>query len=199
MSGKKDLGEMIKLGLILVVYAVASCTVLAIVNNFTKPKIMQNQIEKANVAMKKVFANADEFEQIFDFKQSENKSIKISDVYLAKKDGKVIGGVAQVAGPTYDKGKLIVGVKIDGEISGVEIIELSDSPGFGLKANDPTFILPNGKTFYGQFSGLNAKEPFVSGKNYDAISGATITSDAIINLIKAGSDSLLDYMESKYE
>ena len=30
--------EMIKLGLILVVYAVASCTVLAIVNNFTKPK-----------------------------------------------------------------------------------------------------------------------------------------------------------------
>ena len=39
MSGKKDLGEMIKLGLILVVYAVASCTVLAIVNNFTKPKI----------------------------------------------------------------------------------------------------------------------------------------------------------------
>ena len=151
------------------------------------------------IAMKKVFANADEFEQIFDFKQSENKSIKISDVYLAKKDGKVIGGVAQVAGPTYDKGKLIVGVKLDGEISGVEILELSDSPGFGLKANDPTFILPNGKTFYGQFSGLNAKEPFVSGKNYDAISGATITSDAIINLIKAGSDSLLDYMESKYE
>ena len=62
MSAKKDLGEMIKLGLILVVYAVASCTVLAIVNNFTKPKIMQNQIEKANVAMKKVFANADDIE-----------------------------------------------------------------------------------------------------------------------------------------
>ena len=36
-------------------------------------------------------------------------------VYLAKKDGKVIGGVAQVAGPTYDKGKWIVGVKLDGE------------------------------------------------------------------------------------
>ena len=50
MSGKKDLGEMIKLGLILVVYAVASCTVLAIVNNFTKPKIKKltkiiNQVE----------------------------------------------------------------------------------------------------------------------------------------------------------
>ena len=36
--------EMIKLGLILALYAAISCVVLAIVNNVTAPKIQQNQI-----------------------------------------------------------------------------------------------------------------------------------------------------------
>ena len=37
--------DMVKLGLILVCYAVASCTVLAVVNNFTSSKIKENQIK----------------------------------------------------------------------------------------------------------------------------------------------------------
>ena len=81
--------EMIKLGLILALYAAISCVVLAIVNNVTAPKIQQNQITKANNAMKKVLA-ADTFEQITDFEPSSNGTIKIEDMYLAKKDGKVI-------------------------------------------------------------------------------------------------------------
>ncbi len=47
--------EMIKLGLTLAIYAVISCTVLAVVNNFTAPKIAQNQENKVNQAMASFF------------------------------------------------------------------------------------------------------------------------------------------------
>lgn len=201
MSPKNSgIGEMFKLGLILVCYAVVSCAVLAVVNNFTAPKIAQNQIDKANEAMRQVFESADSFAQISDFEPASTNAITISDFYLAKKDGKVIGGVAQVSGPTYDKGKIIVGVDTDGTITGMQVLELSDSPGFGLKANDSTFKLPNGKTFYGQFTGKSAINGFKDGSNFDAISGATITSKGLGDMVSEGTQSLIKYMkEHDYE
>ena len=194
---KKNLGifEMIKLGLVLVCYAAVSCAILAIVNNFTAPKIKQNQLEAASKAMKEVFATADDFVPVTDFETPASKTIAISDFYLARKNGKTAGAVIQVAGPTYDKGKLIVGIDTEGVVTGMRILELSDSPGFGLKANDPTFKLPNGKTFYEQFSGKQAKSGFRDGNNFDAISGATISSKGLGNLVTEGTEVLLKYFE----
>lgn len=189
----KDTKEILKLGLTLVIYSVISCTVLGIVNYFTAPKILSNQLEKAQVAMKEVFATADEFELIDDtdlYSSNSTSSIKISDFYLAKKDGKVIGGVVQVTGPTYDKGKIIVGMDLYSVVTGVRILELSDSPGFGLKANSPSFTLPNGKTFYGQFEGKSGVDGFENGNNFDAISGATITSKGLGDMIDCGVKSI---------
>lgn len=188
------IGEMIKLGIILVFYAVASCTVLAIVNSFTSVKIKQNQIEAANKAMKEVFSMADSFEAVQNF-NSNFGNITVSDFYLAKKGGKVCGGVCQVSGPTYDKGKIIVGVDLKGTVTGMQVLELSDSPGFGLKANDPTFKLPSGKTFFGQFAGLLVKNGFTVNQTFDGISGATITSKAIGDLVSQGSTVICSYLE----
>lgn len=199
MKNNHGVGEMIKLGLTLVCYAVISCTVLAIVNNFTAPKIKQNQIDAANKAMREVFATADEFIPVENYSPSSVNTITVSDVYLAKQGGHVVGGVAQVSGPTYDKGKLIVGMDIDGVVTGMRILELSDSPGFGLKANDPTFKLPNGKTFYEQFAGKSALTGFNDGKNFDAISGATISSKGLGNLVDQGTSVLLKYFDDNKE
>lgn len=185
--------ETIRLGLVLALYAMVSCAVLAVVSNLTGPKISQNQIDKANAAMKAVVPEAESFEQIQDFAQGENKSIAIEKMYLAKKGEKVIGGTAQVSGPTYDRGTIIVGMTVDGTVTGLQFLELTDSPGFGLKANDPTFTLPNGQTFYGQFNGKNAEQGFKAGVNFDAISGATITSNAIADMISCGTLSMLKY------
>ncbi len=189
--------QMIKLGLILALYATVSCTILAFVNYATKEKIAQNQINKANTAMKAVMADADEFEKIDGFEMSSDPAITISSVYLAKSGEKVIGGVAQVSGPTYDKATIIVGLRTNGIVSGLQFLEITDSPGFGLKANDPTFTLASGKTFYGQFEGLDAKNGFAG---IDVISGATITSVGVANLVQAGTESLAKYFtEHNYE
>ena len=191
-KSKDSVFDMIKLGLILVCYAVASCAVLAVVNNFTSAKITQNKIQKANEAMKVVYADADEYVSVTDFTPSEDPTISISDVYMVMKNGAVAGGIAQVAGPTYDKAKIILGITTDGKITGMRFLELTDSPGFGLKANDPSF--------YDQFAGKSAKTPFVAGETYDAISGATITSNGVVKLISEGSNSLLKYFgEHHYE
>lgn len=189
-ESKKSVFEMIRLGAILVCYAVASCTVLAIVNNFTSEKIRQNNIEKANAAMREVFADADAFEMVELPSGASSGSISVSDSYVAKKDGQIIGGVVQVAGPTYDKGKIIIGVRSNGQISGLRFLELTDSPGFGLKASDPTFKI-NGMTFYDQFEGKNALDGVEMGEDFDAISGATITSKAVGALADKGAEVIM--------
>ncbi len=198
MSGKNSSNssiEMIKLGLVLALFAAASCTVLALVNSVTSVRIAANKIAKANAAMRIVMADADSFEPVEGFAPSTNSSIKIQSVYKAITGGKVTGAVAQINGPTYDRGTVMVGMKTDGTITGVQFLELSDSPGFGLKANDPTFKLPNGKTFYGQFEGVDARNGLKAGENFDAISGATITSRAAAALIEEGTKSMFKYFE----
>lgn len=193
---KDGIGSMIKLGLILAVYAAVSCTVLAVVNNFTAPKIAQNQEIKINNAMKAFFSGDDfSFEEVKDFEPASTGTIKIEKLIVAKQNNKIAGGAAQVSGPTYDQGTILVGVKADGTVTGLQFLKLTDSPGFGLNANDPTYKLPSGKTFYGQFEGKNAKDGFVTGQTFDAISGATITSNGVANLLTEGTGSLLKYFD----
>ena len=190
--------EMIKLGLTLAIYAVISCTVLAVVNNFTAPKIAQNQENKVNQAMASFFpGDGYTFEAVSDYDEASVGTIKIENMIIAKKDGKAVGGAAQVNGPTYDQATILVGMKADGTITGLQFLKNTDSPGFGLKANDPTFTLSNGKTFFGQFEGKNAKDGFKAGETFDAISGATITSNGVANLLAEGTGSLLKYLEKQ--
>ena len=194
----RGLGEMIKLGLVLVAFAVSSCAVLAIVNNFTAPQIAKNKERKVNEAMVQFFPEEGlTFETIGSFKADTVGPITVDNVYLAKNGNEIVGGAAEVTGPTYDQGTIIVGRKKDGTVTGLQFLKLTDSPGFGLKANDPTFIMPNGKTFYGQFEGKNAKESFVAGKNFDAISGATVTSVGIASLINEGTKALFKLFEEQ--
>ena len=198
VAKKENAWSMIKLGLVLCAYAVVACTLLALVNNFTAPKIADNQAKKVSAAMQEFFPDAGlSFETVNDFKAPVVGAITVDEIYVAKKDGKIVGGAAQVTGPTYDQGSILIGMTGDGNVTGSTFLKLADSPGFGLKANDSTFKLPNGKTFYGQFEGKNAKDGFTAGKNFDAISGATITSVADSSLINEGTKNLFAYFNMK--
>ncbi len=187
---------MIKLGLTLAAYAVASCTVLAIVNNITAPVIARNQQAKADSGMKAVFEKAETFEepsQPFDY---SSNSITVDTLKLAKARDKVIGAVIQVTGPTYDHSTIVVGMDTEGTITGMKYLENTDTPGFGQKGSDPTFTLPSGKTFYGQFTGKKVTEGFVPGSTFDAISGATITSNGIANLMTEATKAMSAALEA---
>lgn len=79
--------------------------------------------------------------------------------------------------------KISVGFDAEGTITGVGIREISDTPGLGLKAKDAAFK--------DQYIGKNADSLVVnkmgaSAENeIDAISGASITSNAVTNAVNA--------------
>ena len=191
--------SMIKLGLILAAYAVASCTMLAVVNSFTGPVIAANQQRKANAAMLTVLPQAEDFKDVDAARWGTvpSGSTTVESVKLATAGGAVIGGVIQISGPTYDHAAIMIGMDTQGTVTGVQFLENTDSPGFGSKASDPNFTLPNGKTFYGQFTGKKIADGFVAGETFDAISGATITSKGVANLLSDGTAILYSVIEGE--
>ncbi len=185
----------VKLGLILMVYAVISCTVLALVNHVTAPVIAKNQQEKANAAMKVVFENASGFSAVAELPAPPSATIRIDALYAAKdSSGNIIGAVCQVTGPTYESSTILVGVDTSGTVTGMRYIENKDTKNFGAKGSDEKYKLPSGKTFYEQFAGKKVADGFTAGSTFDAISGATITSVAVGKLIDAAASVACEYL-----
>lgn len=173
--------QILKLGLTLAAFAVVSCFALAVVNNFTAPVIEKNNAAKTAAGLASVFPDADSYVEV-EAPKSINKTT-INGVWLAKKGDAVLGGVAKVTGPTYDKATILAGFDKNMKIAGVVFLEISDSPGFGQNAKDASYKTSTGKTFYGQFAGVDAKNGVEAGKNFEALSGATITSNGVAALI----------------
>lgn len=187
--------QMLKLGLILAAYAVASCFCLALINNLTAPVIAKHQADKLAAGLKIVYQDADSFEEVTDYEKPDG-TISIDALYLAKKGGSVIGAVTKVSGPTYDRATIIVGQDLQGVLTGMQFLELSDSPGFGQKARDPSYKVASGKTFYEQFTGKKAADGFTAGTNFDAVAGATITSKGVGTLLAQATYTAGQYLTS---
>ena len=77
-----------------------------------------------------------------------------------------------------------MGVKLDGTVNGISFLSISETAGLGMKAAEEDFMK--------QFANKNV-ESFQYTKNgasadgeVDAISGATITTNAVVNGVNAG-------------
>ena len=166
--------EILKLGFVLSVFAVVSCFALAVVNNLTAPRIAAHKASQTAAGLKVVFTGADSFEAVTDFEKSV-ESTTIMEVYNAMKNGEKAGTVVKATGPTYDKVVMLIAWDNNKKITGVKFLENTDSPGFGQKASE--------ESFYGQFTGVDGSKPVVMGTDFEAISGATITSKGIEKII----------------
>lgn len=180
------------LGIKLALYAAAACFALAVVNNFTAPVIEEHALQKESAALKMIFPSAESFEKITDFTAPQG-SATVESFYKVIQGGTTAGYAVKVTGPTYDVSTLVAGFTPDMEIAGVHILATSDSPGFGQKAADANYRNSKGATFYGQFAGVNAEKPLILGQDFEAISGATITSKAMGELISAAAEVVQGY------
>ena len=167
--------KILKLGFILAAYASVACVSLALVYNVTAPAIERVKQEKAGAGMKIVFAQADSFVPVQDFERDSANPIAINALYTAEKGGKVLGAVVEAAGPTYDKATMLIGLDLNRTITGIQFLSLTDTPGFGQRANEPEFL--------NQFTGLNAENTLEAGKNFDGLSGASITTKGVTNIV----------------
>ena len=183
--------------LVLFAITLVSGLCLGFVYDLTKEPIAQATIDKNNRTYQEVLASASSFSEV------EGSAEKIAEI-TASGDLAGFGGVAiesvlvgadasgaevgyvinSLSNDSYGGAvKISVGFDASGVITGVGIREINDTPGLGLKAKDPAFK--------DQYIGKNEDALVVTkmgasaSNEIDAISGATITSNATTNAVNA--------------
>lgn len=108
--------------------------------------------------------------------------VSILETSVGTRTGTIVGAIAKAKARSYDGDvTLLVGVSTDGIITGVQILECTDSQGSPILAPD----------FAQQFAGKKASAPLEVGTNIDAVSGATLSSRGATALVKATADALV--------
>jgi len=187
MTEKTGFVSMVKLGVILAVFATAACVMLAFVYSGTKTIIAQRQQADLEAALKELFPDADSFREISDI-QSPDPAVTIESAYSALKNNETIGAALRISRASYGGPiKIMAGVSANGTITGVKIMEHSDTPGLGANAASPSYFVDRaqGIPFYGQFRGKKVTDPFEVKQDVIAITASTITSRAVSSSVKA--------------
>jgi len=196
MSGKKGgFAGMLKLGVVLALYAVAACVGLAFVYAGTEKVIAQRQRADLEASLSELFSEADDFKAISGLKSGDpTVTIEEDGAFAAYKNGEVIGAILRTSRASYSGSiKILVGVGTNGKIRAVKILEHSDTPGLGANAASSTYYVDRAKGihFYDQFAGKAVSDPFVPKSDVIAITAATITSRAVAASVKSAGEAAL--------
>jgi len=186
----KNIGNMMKLGIILAAFATAMCVMLALVYTGTKATIDQRQQKDLEAALSELFPNADFFKPIDDISSPDpSVTFEAGRAFAAMQNPDVVAGVALTTSRASYGGpiKTMIGVSADGTITGVKIMEHSDTPGLGANAASPSYFVDRekGVTFYSQFAGKSVNDPFQVKSDVAAITASTVTSRAVALSVKA--------------
>lgn len=182
--------EMLKNAGILLAITVIAGFVLGAVYQITKEPIALAKEAAAMAAYKEVFAGAADFNEL-EVKadalvQGGIAGSDIDNVFEALgSDGTLLGYVLVVTNHEGYGGDIqfSIGIANDGTTNGISILSIAETPGLGMEAE---------KILKPQYAGKNVaqftvtKTGAVSDEQIDAISGATITSNAVTNGVNAG-------------
>lgn len=171
---------------------------LGIVKDITADPIMEQEIKAKEEAYKEVYANADSFGQIVlgekeqgkmqSFLQENGYEAQQIDEIMEAKDsaGEPVGYAFTVTTSEGYGGdiRFAMGVQEDGTVKGISILAIGETAGLGMRADT--------EEFKNQFRDKNV-EKFIYTKTgakgeeeIDALSGATITTNAMTNGVNAG-------------
>lgn len=180
--------DIIKTGLRLFLITVIAAVILGFTNLATQGPIEEQKIKMANEARQAVLCQAVTFEKVEVLSEyAQGKSALIEEVHTGKLDGQILGYTFKVMVKGFGGDmEIIVGINTDDEVEAVEIGKHQETPGLGAKVLDQSFI--------SQYHGTTIEDPLVVVKGaprdeeIQAITGATITSDAVTNGVNLASD-----------
>jgi electron transport complex protein RnfG len=191
------MNNMLKLGLVLALYAVVACTGLAVVYSITGPAIAAQQEIALKDALKEIFPQADGFSEITaELKSSDPKVIFLS-VYMMKKNGAPTGVAVKAQGPSYGGPSVVLaGIGLDKKVTRIKVLENKDTPGLGAQAMNPAYFVDRQKklSFTGQFAGKAVSDPFEVKQDVQIITASTITSRAIAVLVKQAGEAAVAWL-----
>lgn len=194
MENKKS--NLFKNTLILVIITLVAVAALAVVNQITKGPIEQAEINQKAEAYKVVYADANEFGEIDGLDKMIKKSTKLFEdnglsgctvteaLAVKNSSGDTEGYIIASTSPNGYGGEIDVAIGIkDGKLTGFTVISNSETAGLGSKCAEPDF--------QNQFKDKAAevlsytKTGASSDTEIDAISGATITTNAVTEAVNA--------------
>lgn len=183
-------------GIIVAITLIAGL-VLGGVYQLTKEPIAEQKRLKKQQACQEVFAEADSFAELEGFDTQEAAQVlassdspfasqDIDEVMVAQDSaGNTLGFVLTVTSHEGYGGDIqfTMGVTNEGVLNGISLLSISETAGLGMRADE--VLKP-------QFAGKSAekyeytKTGAVADHQIDAISGATITTNAVVNGVNAG-------------
>ncbi len=169
-------------GLLLGLTYVSTAPAIEIQSQIKLEKALNAVIENANYTEITVQGESQFITKIYEATSKENEEIKGYAIELGTNEG---------YGDTI---RLMVGIYDDGTLSGIDIISHTETPGLGNKADESPF-----KEQFIQKEAviLTLTKGDKSGQNIDAISGATITSSAVVNAVNEAIDYYNSYLQEE--
>lgn len=199
------MNKIIKDALILMAITLVAGVCLGFVYDITKDPIAKQEVTAKEEAYKAVFPDMEVMGAVYD-ELSEEESLKkvqeeagsileanqftgarVEEAYLALGSQEEVLGVVMNVTTTEGYGGDInfsIGIGSDGTVNGIEILSISETAGLGMKAAD--------EAFKEQYADKNVESYEVTKtgateeNQIDAISGATITSNAVTDGVNAG-------------
>jgi electron transport complex protein RnfG len=174
---------------------------IAIVSVALSPRIERNKTSKIDGLMASLLPKADSFELAIELQIESARGKKVkSKVYKAvSDDGKCLGWSFNAVGPGFaDKIELIVAVDENFEkIAGFNCLASNETPGFGDQIKLPWYR--------SQFAGAPVRElrlvktgdPEKIDSEIVAISGATVSSRAVVDIINNSLTQVKEQMQAK--
>ena len=179
--------------LILTAFTLVLGFLLGVVYDITKEPIAVQEAKAKQEACQEVFADASSFDavEVAAVEESAWSSAgygqeTIDEVMMAKDSaGETLGYVVTVTTKEGYGGdiRFTLGVRMDGTVNGISILSISETAGLGMRAEEvlkPQFADKNVEKFEYTKSGATSES------QVDAISGATITTNAVTNGVNAG-------------
>lgn len=163
--------SIVRFALILAVIVGASGMVLSFVYSVTAPRILKNEQAKEEESLRIIMPAGKGFSRTNDYyviRDAEGATIG----YVFRTEAKGYGGMM----------KCSVGIDTAGLITGIVIVSHKETPGLGTKVEE----VRKGEAepfFLARFKGK--KESETDFKNIEAVSGATISSRAVLNAAKS--------------
>jgi electron transport complex protein RnfG len=183
--------EILKPGAVLLIICVIAAFALGMVNELTADRIADQRAAKNEVAKQAVLPTAASFTDLDEDALATVVAdyAPVTGVYIGvDASGATVGYVFKstpsgFGGPV----EVITGIDMEGNITGLRIGSHSETPGLGAKSVEPAF--------YEQFAGKSAdtyvgvSKTSAEGNDIQAITGATISSSAIVSGVNASIDA----------
>lgn len=188
------MNEILKLGLVLLLVCAISGGVLAVSNGITAPIIAEIERAGSFGAFSEIFPEANDFVEIDAALLSEIMAGNrfVQEVYEAKNGDETIGYAFKTKSGGYGGDIFsIAGFSVDGTMSGIRIVENSETPGLGTRIE--------GEDFTGSFVGKSTANELVlvgapsADNEVLLLSGATVSSEGVLYGINGAREAFVNY------